>query len=68
MNYLVGTLVLSGGESVVITFDDGTKVRGVYMDTFGYNHVFKLKNGKEMKLSNHFMSLKGIKVALDDEK
>lgn len=65
MNYLVGKLILGGGEHVVITFSDGSKVKGVYMDTYGYNHLFKLDNGKELKLSNHFMHLKDIDVALD---
>ncbi len=68
MNYLVGTLVLSGGENVLITFSDGSKARGTYVDTYGYNHLFKLENGKETRLSNHFMHLKGITVELCDNK
>ena len=59
MSCLVGTLVLNGGEKVVITFDDGRKLKGIYIETYGYNHIFRLSNGNDMKLSNHFMHLKG---------
>lgn len=65
MSCLVGTLVLNGGEKVVITFDDGRKLKGIYIETYGYNHIFRLSNGNDMKLSNHFMHLKGIRVDAD---
>lgn len=68
MSCLVGTLVLNGGENVVITFDDGRKLKGTYIETCGYNHIFRLSNGNDMKLSNHFMHLKGIRVETDKEK
>ncbi|MEG2003613.1 MAG: hypothetical protein RR057_03335 [Clostridia bacterium] len=64
MTYLVGDLVLSGGEKVGIEYSDGSKSEAVYVDSFGYNHIFKTQNGKEIKLSNHFMHLKGIKIFL----
>ena len=40
MNFLVGSLVLSGGERVVIVWSDGRRTEAVYQDTFGYTHVF----------------------------
>lgn len=64
MNYLVGTLVLDSktNQRVRITFSDGKQIEGTYDDTFGYNHSFYTDSGKEIRLSNHFMHLKGIKI------
>lgn len=50
------------GQRVEITFSDGRKQMGVYTDTYGYNHSFRLDNGSSVALSNHFMHLKGITV------
>lgn len=54
------------GQTVEITFSDGKKQKGVYKDTFGYNHSFDLENGGFVTLSNHFMRLKGIRVKAID--
>ena len=64
MNYLVGTLVLDSktNQRVRITFSDGKQIEAVYEDTYGYNHSFYTDSGKEIRLSNHFMHLKGISV------
>jgi hypothetical protein len=67
MKYLVGTTVMDSGQKVIITWSDGTKTKAVYNDTFGYNHQFIGENGNEIKLSNRFIQLKGIKVVKDDE-
>lgn len=66
MNYLVGTLVLDGDckTRVRITFSDGKQIEAVYTDTFGYNHSFYTDEGREIRLSNHFMHLKGIRIEL----
>ena len=64
MNYLVGTLVLDSktNQRVRITFSDGKQIEAVYEDTYGYNHSFYTDEGREIRLSNHFMHLKGIKI------
>ena len=41
MNFLVGSLVLSGGERIIIVWSDGRRTEAVYQDTFGYTHVFR---------------------------
>ncbi len=66
MKYLVGTLVLDGEEKprVVLTFSDGKQIEATYTDTFGYNHSFYTDSGKEIRLSNHFMHLKGIRISM----
>ncbi len=64
MDCLVGKLVLSGGEKVVITFGDGRKINAVYKSTYGYTHCFDIAGGGELKLSNHFMDMKDIEVSL----
>ena len=68
MSYLVGDSVLDSGDKVIIRWSDGTTTRAVYKDTYGYNHFFDTipKGGKEIRLSNHFMRLKGIYVKKDD--
>lgn len=64
MNYLVGTLVLDSGKNqrVRIRFEGGKTIEAVYADTFGYNHSFYTDEGREIRLSNHFMHLKGIRI------
>ncbi len=68
MSYLVDNSVLDSGDRVVIRWTDGTETRAVYKDTYGYNHFFDpAEGGKEIRLSNHFMRLKGIHVRKDEE-
>lgn len=69
MSYLVGDAVLDSGDIVIIRWSDGTTTRAVYKDTYGYNHFFDTipKGEKEIRLSNHFMRLKGIYVKKDVE-
>ena len=69
MSYLVGDLVLDSGAKVIIRWTDGTETHAVYKDTYGYNHFFDAVPGgeKEIRLSNHFMRLKGIRIRLDEE-
>ena len=62
MKHLVGDIPMEQGQKVEITFSDGKKQKGVYKDTFGYNHSFELENGSAVTLSNHFMRLKGIRI------
>lgn len=69
MNFLVGSLVLSGGERVVIVWSDGRRTEAVYQDTFGYTHVFVPQGeGREIRLSNRFMRQKGIRILPADER
>lgn len=68
-NFLVGSLVLSGGERVVIVWSDGRRTEAVYQDTFGYTHVFLPQGeGREIRLSNRFMRQKGIRILPADER
>ncbi|MBR6754669.1 MAG: hypothetical protein IKM22_01910 [Clostridia bacterium] len=69
MSYLVGNLVLNSGDKVIIRWTDGTETKAVYKDTYGYNHFFDAipPTDKEIRLSNHFMRLKGIKIRKDEE-
>lgn len=67
--FLVGSLVLSGGERVVIVWSDGRRTEAVYQDTFGYTHVFLPQGeGREIRLSNRFMRQKGIRILPADER
>ena len=69
MSYLVDNLVLDSGDKVYIRWTDGTETHAVYKDTYGYTHFFDAipPNDKEIKLSNHFMRLKGIHIRKDEE-
>ena len=67
MNTLVGDLILSGGEKVTIRFSDGRKENFTYVETVGYTNYFKAENGRELRLSNHFMDMKDITVSLCKE-
>lgn len=64
MNYLVGPLVLDTDEKprVRITFEGGKQIEAVYTETYGYNHIFITDDGNRIRLSNHFMHLKGIQL------
>ncbi|MDL2287265.1 hypothetical protein LJB90_01705 [Eubacteriales bacterium OttesenSCG-928-G02] len=64
MNNYVYKYVLSGGEKLIIIWSDKTETEAEYIKTIGYNHYFKTLQGKEIKLSNHFMRLKAIKINL----
>ena len=65
MKYLVCETVMESGQKVIITWSDGSTSKAVYNDTYGYNHMFTDENGKQVRLSNHFMHLKGITVEKD---
>lgn len=68
MSYLVDNLVLDSGDKVIIRWTDGTETHAVYTDTYGYNHFFNpVEGGKEIRLSNHFMRLKGIHVRKEED-
>lgn len=69
MNFLVGdyTLDYEKRPRVRITFEDGHSLDATYCDTHGYNHLFLLDNGKTLRLSNHFMHLKGIRLKVLEE-
>ncbi len=69
MSYLVGDLVLDEGDKVIIRWPDKTETHAVYKETYGYNHFFDAvpKGEKEIRLSNHFMRLKGIYIRKDEE-
>lgn len=68
MSYLVDNEVLDSGDKVFIRWTDGTETHAVYKETYGYNHFFEAipKGDKEIRLSNHFMRLKGIHVRKDE--
>lgn len=69
MSYLVDECVLDSGDKVIIRWTDGTEQKAVYKDTYGYNHFFDTvpPSDKEIRLSNHFMRLKGIHVRKDED-
>lgn len=69
MSYLVGTEILDPGDRVYIRWADGTETHAVYKDTFGYNHFFDAipKGEREIRLSNRFMQLKGIRIRKDKD-
>ena len=69
MSYLVGECVLDPGDKVYIKWTDGTETHAVYKETYGYNHFFDAipEGEKEIRLSNHFMRLKGIYIRKDEE-
>lgn len=70
MSYLVDECILDSGDKVIIRWTDKTETRAVYKETYGYNHFFEVTDGstdKEIRLSNHFMRLKGIRVRKDEE-
>ena len=69
MSYLVGDVVLDSGDKVIIRWLDRTETRAVYKDTVGYSHFFDAvpEGEKEIRLTNHFMRLKGIYVRKDEE-
>lgn len=69
MSYLVGDVVLDSGDKVIIRWSDRTETKAVYKETVGYSHFFdpSENDGKEIRLSNHFMRLKGIYVRKDEE-
>ncbi len=70
MSYLVGTEILDPGDRVYIRWTDGTETHAVYKDTFGYNHFFDAipKGEREIRLSNRFMQLKGIRIRKDKDR
>ncbi len=69
MSYLVGTEILDSGDKVYIRWPDKTETHAIYKDTYGYNHYFEAipKGEKDIRLSNHFMRLKGIYIRKDEE-
>lgn len=69
MSYLVDECILDSGDKVIIRWSDGSETRAVYKETYGYNHFFDAipKGDQEIRLSNHFMRLKGIHVRKDEE-
>ena len=69
MSYLVDECILDSGDKVIIRWSDGTETHAIYKDTYGYNHFFDAvpKGETEIRLSNHFMRLKGIHIRKDDE-
>jgi len=66
MDSLVGSVVLSGGEKVIIKYSDGHTVKATYMETYGYTHRFETDDGREIRLANRFMDLRDIKVLKDE--
>ena len=69
MSYLVGTEILDSGDKVYIRWPDKTETHVIYKVTYGYNHYFEAipKGEKDIRLSNHFMRLKGIYIRKDEE-
>ncbi|MBO5870403.1 MAG: hypothetical protein J6Q89_06600 [Clostridia bacterium] len=69
MSYLVDECILDSGDKVIIRWSDGSETRAVYKETYGYNHFFDAipKGDQEIRLSNHFMRLKGIHIRKDEE-
>lgn len=69
MSYLVGDVVLDSGDKVIIRWSDRTETKAIYKDTVGYSHFFDAADdeNKEIRLTNHFMRLKGIYVRKDEE-
>ena len=63
MGYLVGDSLLEKGDRVLIIWTNGDKTEAIYKETFGYSHILEEVNTKkEIRLSNHFMRLKFIRI------
>ena len=67
MSYLVGEEVLDFGDKVIIRWPDRTITKAVFKDSVGYSHYFMSDDDKEIRLTNHFMRLKGIHLKKDEE-
>ena len=69
MSYLVGDVVLNFGDKVIIRWPDRTETRAEFKDSVGYSHYFDScdEEKREIRLTNHFMRLKGIYVRKDEE-
>lgn len=67
MGYLVGDTLLEKGDKVLIIWTNGDKTEAIYKETFGYSHILEeIKTNKEIRLSNHFMRLKYIRIKKSD--
>ena len=51
------------GDEATIIYPDGKRLEGEYVDTFGYDHIFKVKGeDREIRLTNRYISRMGIHV------
>ena len=63
MGYLVGDVLLEKGDKVIIIWTNGDKTEAVYKETYGFSHFLaEINSKKEIRLSNHFMRLKYIRI------
>ena len=63
MRRLIGKAVLDIGDKATIIWPDGKRTEAEYVDTFGYDHILKaLDDGREIRLTNRYISRMGILV------
>ena len=63
MRRLIGKVVMDIGEEALIIWPDGKRVSAEYVDTFGYDHILKVKGEeREIRLTNRYISRMGIQV------
>ena len=68
MGYLVGDILLEKNDKVEIIWTNGDKTEALYKETFGFSHFFEdVNTQKEIRLSNHFMRLKYIRIKKLDQ-
>ena len=62
MRRLIGNAILDIGEKAIIVWPDGRSEEAEYIDTFGNDHILKSESGKDIRLTNRYIDLKGITV------
>ncbi len=63
MRRLIGTAVMDIGDEATVIWPDGKRVIAEYVDTFGYDHILKVKDeDREIRLTNRYISRMGIRV------
>jgi hypothetical protein len=63
MRRLIGTAVMDIGDEATIIWPDGKTVVAEYVDTYGYDHILKVKSEeREIRLTNRYIGRMGIRV------
>ena len=63
MRRLIGKAVMDIGDVATVIWPDGKRVVAEYVDTFGYDHILKVKGeDREIRLTNRYISRMGIQV------
>ena len=63
MRRLIGKAVMDIGDEAIVIYPDGKRIEAEYVDTFGYDHIMKVKGeDREIRLTNRYISRMGIQV------